>query len=68
MKNFYHNIQIRWVFAATVLCVFVLVWEANKNLRYVYKDNTKVKSQVEEIIFYERIITHVSAMDSGQRS
>ncbi len=67
MKKFYTNKRIRWVFAAAVVCVFVLVLEAYKNLRYVYKDNEQLQAQVEEMIFFETISTHVQAVDSGQR-
>ena len=68
MKKFYTNIKITWVFAAAVMCVFVLVVEAYKNLRYVNKDNRKLQSQVEEMIFFENIYAHVQAVDSGQRT
>ncbi len=68
MKKFYTNIRIRWIFAAAGICVFVLVLEAYKNLRYVYKDNKRLRSQVEEMITFERIYIHVQAVDSGQRT
>ncbi len=66
MKKFYTSKHIRWVFAAAVMCVFVLVLEAYKNLQYVNKDNEKLQFQVEEMIFFENIFTHVQAVDSGQ--
>ncbi len=66
MKKYYTNIRIRWVFAAAMICVFVLVLEAYKNLQYVYKDNKMLRTQVEEMIFLERISDHVQAVDSGQ--
>ncbi|RYF91498.1 MAG: PAS domain S-box protein [Chitinophagaceae bacterium] len=66
MKKFYTNKHIRWVFAAAGVCVLVLVFEAYKNLRYVYKDNKNLQAQVEEMIFFENIYRHVQAVDSGQ--
>jgi len=66
MKNFFTNIEIRWIYAAAFMCVIILVWGAFNNLQYVYKDNVKTKSKVEELLLFEKMILNIRWIDSGQ--
>jgi len=66
MKNFFTNIEIRWIYAAAFMCVIILVWGAYNNLQYVYKDNVKTKSKVEELLLFEKMILNIRWIDSGQ--
>lgn len=66
MKNFFTNIEIRWIYAAAFMCVIILVWGAYNNLQYVYKDNVETKSKVEELVLFDKMILNVRWIDSGQ--
>ncbi|HSN61133.1 MAG TPA: PAS domain S-box protein [Ferruginibacter sp.] len=65
MKKFFTNFEIRWIYAAAFMCVIILVWGAYKNLQYVYRDNVKTKSKVEELVLFEKMILNIRWIDSG---